>query len=60
MSGTQLTSEEKQKGALLIAASLIVVIRLRGEPIDKSPKTIATIYDSVKLARMVLQRVLSS
>jgi len=60
MSGAELTAEERQKGALLIAASLIAAIRLRGEPIDNSPKTIATIHDSLKLARMVLQRLSST
>jgi hypothetical protein len=60
MSETGLSAEEKQKGALLIAASLIAAIRLRGEPIDNSPKTVATIYDSLKLARMVLQRLSST
>jgi len=42
--------DEKQRGALLIAASLIAAIRLRGEPIQPSPKLKATIYDSVQLA----------
>jgi len=60
MSATELSVEERQKGALLIAASLIAAIRLRGEPIDNSPKTIATIHDSLKLARMVLQRISST
>jgi hypothetical protein len=45
--------DEKQRGALLIAASLIAAIRLRGEPIQPSPKLKATIYDSVQLAVMV-------
>ncbi len=44
----------------MIAASLIAAIRLRGAPIDNSPKTVAVVYDSIKLARMVLERVLSS
>ena len=45
------STEEKQRGALLIAASLIAAIRLRGAPIDNSPKTIAVIHDSIRLAR---------
>jgi hypothetical protein len=45
--------DEKQRGALLIAASLIAAIRLRGEPIKPSPKLSATIYDSVQLAVLV-------
>ncbi len=47
--------DEKLKGALLVAATLVAAIRLRGEPITNSPKTMATIADSVKLARMVLR-----
>jgi hypothetical protein len=41
MSEAQLNMEERQKGALLIAASRIAAIRLRGAPIDNSPKTVA-------------------
>jgi hypothetical protein len=33
------------------------VIRLRGEPIKPSPKLVATISDSVRLARMVMEAV---
>jgi len=36
---------------------LIAVIRLRGELISRSPKVVATISDSVQLARMVLDAV---
>lgn len=50
-------ADNRQRGALLIAASLIAAIRLRGEPITASPKVVATISDSLKLARMVLQRL---
>lgn len=60
MSDSRLSSDERQKGALLIAASLIAAIRLRGEPIDNSPKTVGTVHDSIKLARIVLQRILSN
>ena len=45
--------DEKQRGALLIAACLIAAMRLRGEPIQPSPKLKATISDSVQLAVMV-------
>jgi hypothetical protein len=45
--------EERECGALLIAACLIAAIRLRGEPIQPSPKLKATIYDSVQLAVLV-------
>jgi hypothetical protein len=57
---SKLTTEERQKGALLIAASLIAAIRLRGEPIDNSPKVAGIIHDAIKLARMVLQRLSST
>jgi hypothetical protein len=48
-------TDDRLKGALLVAATLTAAIRLRGEPIDNTPKVIATIHDSVKLARMVLR-----
>jgi hypothetical protein len=48
-------TEDKMKGALLVAATLTAAIRLRGEPIANTPKVIATIHDSVKLARLVLR-----
>lgn len=48
---------DKMKGALLVAASLIAVIRLRGEDLGPSPKLKATIYDSVRLAREILREV---
>ena len=47
----------RENGILVIAASIIAVIRLRGEPIRPSPKLSATIADSVQLARMVMDRV---
>ena len=48
-------AEDKMKGALLVAATLVAAIRLRGEPITNTPKVIATILDSIKLARLVLR-----
>ncbi len=48
---------DKLKGALLVAASLIAAIRLRGEPIKPSPKLTSVVYDSVLLARQVLAEV---
>jgi hypothetical protein len=51
--------DEKQRGALLIAASIIAVIRLRGEEIKPSPKLKATIYDSVQLAILVWRELQS-
>jgi hypothetical protein len=43
------------KGALLVAATLVAAIRLRGEPIKNTPHVISTIHDSIKLARLVLR-----
>jgi hypothetical protein len=51
--------DEKQNGALLISACLIAAIRLRGEPIQPSPKLKATIYDSVQLAVLVWRELQS-
>ena len=47
----------RENGILVIAASLIAVIRLRGEPIKPSPKLVATINEAVHLARTVLEKV---
>jgi hypothetical protein len=47
----------RENGILVIAASIIAVIRLRGAPIERSPKVVATISDSVRLARMVMDEV---
>jgi len=44
-------------GALLVAASIVAAIRLRGEPIKPSPKLTATVRDAVDLARMVLTQL---
>ncbi len=48
---------QRETGALLIAASIIAAIRLRGEPIKPSPKPAATIAESVPLARLVLREL---
>lgn len=47
----------RKNGILVIAASIIAVIRLRGARIERRPKVVATISDSVRLARMVLDEV---
>jgi hypothetical protein len=49
--------EGRERGALLVAACLIAAIRLRGEPIQPSPKLRATIYDSVQLAVLVWREI---
>jgi hypothetical protein len=47
----------RENATLVIAASLIAVVRLRGEPIKPSPKLVSTIHGSVQLARMGLREV---
>lgn len=47
----------RENGILVIAASIIAVIRLRGAPIARSPKVVFTISESVELARMVMEAV---
>jgi hypothetical protein len=49
--------DEKSKNALLIAASVIAAVRLAREEIKPSPKVIATINDSIRLAEMVLKQL---
>ena len=46
-------SGSKTQGALLVAASTIAAIRLRGELIKPRPKLKSLIYDSISLARLV-------
>jgi hypothetical protein len=52
--------DARLKGALLVAATLVAAIRLRGEPIANTPRVIATIHESVKLARLVLRTLNTS
>lgn len=47
----------KSDGALLVAASVVAAIRLRGQEIAPSPKLTATIKDAVHLARLVLSEL---
>ncbi len=47
--------EDRTKGALLVPATLVAAIRLRGEPIANTPKVISIVHDSIKLARLVLR-----
>lgn len=51
------TKRQSMDGALLVAASLVAAIRMRGAEIRESPKLNSTIYDSITLARMVLSRL---
>jgi hypothetical protein len=49
--------KQRENGALLIAASIVAAIRLRGQEIKPSPKLTATIKHSVELARLVLAEI---
>ena len=53
-------NDDRMKGALLVAATLVAAIRLRGAPIANTPRVIATIHDSIKLARLVLRTINAS
>jgi hypothetical protein len=48
---------QKQAGALLIAACLVAAIRLRGAPIQPSPKLSYIVSESVQLAKMILREL---
>jgi len=47
----------RENGILVIAASLIAVIRLSGEPIKPSSSLFATFADSLHLTRTALKAV---
>jgi hypothetical protein len=47
----------KSYGALLVAASIVAAIRLRGQEIKPSPKLTIVVKDSVALARTVLAQI---
>ena len=49
--------QRQQTGALLIAASIIAVIRLRGEDLRPSPRLNSIIADSVHLAKLILREL---
>lgn len=49
--------QQRENASLLIAASLVAAIRLRGEEIRPSPRLTALVKDSVSLARLVLSEI---
>ena len=49
--------QQRETGALLIAACIIAAIRLRGEAIRPSPKLTATVTEAITLARTVLREL---
>lgn len=50
-------SGAKSEGALLVAASIVAAIRLRGQEIVPSPKLNAVVQDSIQLARTILAKL---
>lgn len=50
-------SNTKPDGALLVAATIAAAIRLRGEPVQPSPRLTTTIRDAVSLARLVVAEI---
>jgi hypothetical protein len=50
-------SDQKEKTAILVSASIIAAVRLAREPIKNSPKINATIEDSLQLARMIWAKI---
>ena len=52
------SERQRENGAVLIAASIIAAIRLRGQEIRPSPQLTGVIKDSVMLARLVLAELL--
>lgn len=46
--------QTKSDGAMLVTAGTIAAIRLRGEPVQPSPKLKSVIADSISLARLVM------
>ena len=49
--------KQRETGALLIAATLVAAIKLRGERIDNSPRVHYAISEAILLARKVLSRL---
>jgi hypothetical protein len=47
----------KMDRALLVAASIVAAIRLRGQEITRSPKLVAVVSDSILLARTVMAAI---
>lgn len=47
----------KTDGALLVAASIVAAIRLRGQEIKPSPTLNAVVYDSILLARTIMAQM---
>ena len=53
----QKKDDSKKPGLVVLAASIICCIRLKGMDIKPSPKLTATVSDSVHLAQMIVEAV---
>jgi hypothetical protein len=49
--------KQRENAVLVIAASIIAVVRLKGETIKRTPKVTFVISESVELARMIMREV---
>lgn len=49
--------DDKNKNALLIAASLIAAVRLVREEIKPTPRVMAAVSDSIRLAEMIQKQI---
>ena len=49
--------DDKNKNALLIAASLIAAVRLAREEIKPTPRVMAVVSDSIRLAEMIQKQI---
>jgi len=47
----------KERTAILVAASIIAAIRLRGKPLKNSPKVSYAVSESIDLARLIWSRL---
>jgi len=52
-----IVDKQRETGALLIAATLVAAIKLRGERIDNSPRVHYAISEAILLARKMLSRL---
>ena len=53
-------TKDRFASTLVIAASIIAAVRLARADIDTTPKGVAVISDSIRLARMILKGVLEA
>jgi len=53
----QKRDDQKRSGLVVLSASIICCIRLKGMDIKPSPKLTATVSDSVHLAQMIVEAV---